>query len=239
MNVIYVFIILCVVIQACVASTTLVVCGSHGTNDPPREQERQCMKVRPLQDRVLASIPVPTCNQIDPPSLQLETGAQDDEERTREEHNGGVRHRRLPKKLFVGNLPFALEMEVNSETAVWWNHVQEQDDGCSETRGEPESLRLHRVDVLVVDDDDYTCQNYTDAQDNLFGEADENGVASIGQRVHILLRQVLIGSVDLNLAAGGTAMTQIVTLLPSEVLLYVDDGSGRDIEKRWHRNEIG
>lgn len=174
----------------CESSTALVVCGTHGTNGGGDAPPQQCMKVRPLQDRVLTVIPMPTCPQIDPPGWSTTRGGSRDhhEESTR---GGGTRHH-LPKKRFVGglsytdNAPFFLEMDVNSVTKVWWEHAQEQEEGCRRPATEkPESKRLVRVDILVVDEDNYNCDDYNRDQEN--DSEDENRVMSVGQRVHILL----------------------------------------------------
>lgn len=223
-------------LQISLATRTLVVCGSHGTNggDPP---PRQCMKVRPLNDRVLlSSIPVGSCPQIDPPSQQLDTGPPaDDEEPIREGQN--VRkpdnRRRLPKKLFVGGLnfnepSFQLEMDMNENTAVWWDHVQEQDDACHHP-GRPKSLRLKQVDV-IVGDNSIDCTSVSVDQ----GEVISTNGATF--QVRLILKEVLVGRVDLILGTDGDEIRQTVTLHPKTVELYVTNGTS--LVSRWQRSDI-
>lgn len=234
----------------CDAATTLLVCGIHGTNCPACEEEqRQCMKVRPLKTQSLMSIPVETCPQIDPPSLQVDAGpaAGDDGD-----DNGRIRNRHLPKKpkeiVVVGSKSFVVEMEVYSETSVWWNHINEQDDGCSNPKGRPESLRMERVDVLVFDDDNYDCEQYhqdldaalSNVQDPPRGRevrpeiGDEVLVTNLGQRVHVLLQQVLVEGAELKMEADGVDITQSITLSMKKMSLYTLFNEG-DLNLIWSR----
>lgn len=218
------------VVHSSLASKTLVVCGSHGTGDDP--PPRQCMKVRPLGDKVLlSSIPAGTC-----PRLQLETSPTDSQEPTREGQN--IRKpngRRLPKKLFVGGLSFnepafQLEMDMNGDTAVWWDHVQEQDDACREPGGPEKSLRLKQVDV-VVGDDDIDCGSVSI---NTYNEVVSTRNSKF--KVRLVLQEVLVGRVDLILGTDGDEIRQTVTLHPKAVDLYVTNGTS--LVSRWQRRDI-
>lgn len=249
--------------RPCFATTSaLLLCGSHGTSDE-EEPERQCMKVRPLNDRVLTSHYVPTCAQIDPPSLNLDSGPASDTDTdtttaTAEEEgtfdNDGARdlrgHRELPKKpkeiVVVGSNKFVVEMDVNNETAVWWHHIQEQDDGCDsknstseESQGRPESLRLEQVEFLVFEGD-FSCEDYWAAvvSRTPIPEIGDEVLYDVGQKVHVLLHQVLIEQVDLNLAAGGHGLTQTVSLTMKTMRLYIQGGEN-ELVQVWQRNGIG
>jgi len=126
---------------------------------------------------------------------------------------------------------------VNSDTAVWLDRKQEQDNRCESPTGKPTSLRLAQVHVSVFEDDTMNCDRYLQTQTSNSFE-DENGVIPAGEQVLVLLKQVLVGGVNLTLAAGGSAMTQTVELDPQEVFLYVKDGSDKLLQ-RWQRSGIG
>lgn len=231
------------------ATTTLIVCGSHGTNGGGDDEPRQCMKVRPLKDQTLiTSIPGATCPQIDPPSLQLDAGSRPGDSPS----TAATSTKQKPKEIVVvgSKNVVQVEMVVNSETSVWWDHMQEQEDGCNDISDkrppEKASLRLHRVDLLVVDDDDYDCEQFEREQEGgiiQIPEIDDEVLVSTSreiitdphfQRVHVLLEQVLVKGIELNLAEEGSEITQTVSLTMKKISLYIrqQDESETDYLRR-------
>lgn len=192
------------------------------------------MNIKPLGDKTtLMTFFASYCPQIDVD----QTGNQ----QTRGQQNHGARGRqndlrRLPKKLFVGGLPFLkdeeehiifrLEMEMNENTTVWWDHVLAQDEGCLEHQGSRTGLRLDQVDVIVGRGIECDTIN-----------VEENELSTNGEvQVRIVLLRVLVGRVEVLLGVSGEEIRQAVTLHPETVELYVTNGAA--LEKRWSRTGV-
>lgn len=237
--------------------------------------------------------------QIDPPSLQLDTSSQvdgrdDGDSRKNRRHRRQRQeqqrqqvqppHRRLqhssrrdlkkkPKEIVVVGskvVDFNVEMDVNHHTAVWWRHLQDQQDHLQEedsstcdNRGDesviPSSSLLAQVDLIVFEDDSgiSSCEDYYNALErvtvpdgdvrgddptrrNMVPEVDDEVLVTyLRQRVHFVLKDVWIQSINISLGGDSTTiqstasagrMTQTVSISMNEITLLVSNEDDSDDE---------